>query len=254
MKKQSIASLKQLFQNNVLDEKYVNELRIDERKGVQQLIAQYDKQVAKEAEQVQLYQQKKTFERQFCSGENALIAGVDEAGRGPLAGPVVAAAVILPMSCNLFALTDSKQLTEKMRNDFFEEIKKIAISYHISVIDNEQIDKINILEATKLAMIEALNGLQPQPQIGLIDAVPLKGLSFPTKEIIKGDDKSIAIAAASVLAKVTRDRLMEDIALTYPQYGFEYHKGYGTKQHLDALNQYGPSPVHRLSFTPVKPN
>lgn len=252
MSKQSIANLKQLFQNNALNEDHINELRTDERKGVQQLIAQYDKQVAKEAEQIHLYHQKKSFERQFCQEEDALIAGVDEAGRGPLAGPVVAAAVILPSSCNLFALTDSKQLTEKMRNDFFEEIKKIAISYHISVIDNNQIDKINILEATKLAMREALNELHPQPQIGLIDAVPLQGVSFPTKEIIKGDDKSIAIAAASVLAKVTRDRLMEEIAYEYPHYGFEKHKGYGTKQHIDALSKYGPSPVHRLSFTPVK--
>lgn len=251
MIKQSIANLKKMFQNNELNETAINELRMDERKGVQHMIAQYDKHLAKEMMQIELYKQKKSYEKQFCKEGEVFIAGVDEAGRGPLAGPVVAAAVILPTSCNLFALTDSKQLSEEKRNDFFEEIKEVAISYHISVIDNKQIDKINILEATKLAMKEALNELNPLPQIGLIDAVALQGLSFPTKEIIKGDDKSIAIAAASVLAKVTRDRLMEDLALTYPHYGFENHKGYGTKQHLEALIEYGPSPIHRISFTPV---
>lgn len=252
MNKSSIATIKTKYQNNALHEADIEELRLDKRKGVQRIVADYDKRQDEKAKQIQIYNEKSLYEQQFCTEKDALIAGVDEAGRGPLAGPVVAAAVILPTSSQLIGLTDSKQLSETMRNIYYEEIKKQALSYHVSVIDNEIIDKINILEATKLAMIKALKGLDLMPHIGLIDAVVLQGLPFPTQDIIKGDDKSISIAAASVLAKVTRDRLMDQIDLTYPEYGFNKHKGYGTKQHINALRQYGPSPVHRLSFSPVK--
>lgn len=252
MKKLSIANLKEKYQNNNLQDSDIEAMRLDERKGVQKIVADYDKLQMRKAQQFQLYNEKVLYEQQFCTEENALIAGVDEAGRGPLAGPVVAAAVILPKSSQLIGLTDSKQLSASARNRYYEEIKKQALTYHIAVIDNQMIDEMNVLEATKLAMTEALTGLEVKPHISLIDAVVLQGLPFPTKEIIKGDDKSISIAAASVLAKVTRDQLMEEIALTYPSYRFEKHKGYGTKEHLEALRQYGPSPVHRLSFAPVK--
>lgn len=252
MEKQSIQAIKQMFLQNQIDEVTLVSLRSDERKGVQKLVTQYEKQLAKERALAELYEEKKQFEQQFRSNEDDLIAGVDEAGRGPLAGPVVAAAVILPKDFNLTGLTDSKQLTEQERNTYFDVIKEQAISYHISIIDNARIDRLNILEATKTAMIESLTGLQPAPDVGLIDAVKLPALPFPTKDIIKGDDKSISIAAASVLAKVTRDRIMEEVALEFPQYHFDQHKGYGTKQHLEALSLHGPCPYHRKSFGPVR--
>ncbi len=243
--------IKEMFQNKQIDDQLLAILRSDKRKGVEKLVKQFDRKQEKIAIQRQLFEEKWAFDHSFCVQENDLIAGVDEAGRGPLAGPVVAAAVILPKDFTLIGLTDSKQLTVGERNLFFNTIKNEAISYHITVIDNQQIDQLNILGATKKAMIDALQQLNPAPHIGLIDAVPLYNLSFPTKEVIKGDDKSMSIAAASVLAKVTRDRLMDEIAIEYPQYSFEKHKGYGTKQHLEALATYGPSPYHRQSFSPV---
>lgn len=251
MNKKSIQMIKQMFDDHQIDEQLLTMLRLDKRKGVEKIVKQYDKQQEKVASQMRIYEEKWKFENEFRLQDNDLIAGVDEAGRGPLAGPVVAAAVILPKDFQLIGLTDSKQLTELERNEFFEMIKEQAISYHISMVDNETIDQLNILESTKKAMVEALIELKPLPNIGLIDAVPLPHLPFPTKEVIKGDDKSISIAAASVLAKVTRDRLMDKMALEFPQYAFDQHKGYGTKKHLEALSIHGPSPYHRKSFAPV---
>ncbi len=252
MENKSIQTIKTMFKNNELNNDNIQFLRMDERKGVQQIVKQYDKQVAEKAAQLALFNEKKQFERRFVQHAHDYLAGVDEAGRGPLAGPVVAAAVILPETFKLTGLTDSKQLTETERNTYYDIIKQEAISYYIAVIDHQKIDHINILNATKMAMTEALTNLDPAPHVALIDAVTLHRLPFPTKEVIKGDDKSIAIAAASVLAKVKRDKIMDEIAIQYPEYGFDTHKGYGTKQHMEALEQYGPSPYHRLSFTPVK--
>lgn len=252
MEKMSIQAIKNMFKNNQLNNDNIQSLRLDSRKGVQQIVKQYDKQEADRAAKLALFNEKKQFERLFVQNEGDYIAGVDEAGRGPLAGPVVAAAVILPETFELIGLTDSKQLTETERNNYYHIIKQEAISYHIAIIDHQKIDHINILNATKMAMTEALTELKPAPHIALIDAVTLHRLPFPTKEVIKGDDRSIAIAAASVLAKVKRDKIMDEIAVRYPEYGFDTHKGYGTKQHIEALEKYGPSPYHRLSFTPVK--
>lgn len=182
-----------------------------------------------------------------------LIAGVDEVGRGPLIGPVVAAAVILPKNFKLAGLTDSKKLSEKKREQYYEIIKKEAISVGIGIIDEKRIDEINIYEATKEAMKEAINNLDIKPEHILIDAMPLE-LTIPTTSIIKGDLLSISISAASVIAKVTRDRMLYDIDLEYPMYDLKNNKGYGTKKHLEAIKEYGITKYHRLSFKPVSDN
>ena len=177
-----------------------------------------------------------------------VICGVDEAGRGPLAGPVCAAAVILPPHLDIPSLDDSKKLTDKRRRELMPIIKEQAIAYGIGFASHEEIDEINILQATFLAMERALEQLQGKADFALIDGNREKDFGLPVKTVVKGDSLSANIAAASVLAKVTRDDLMEAMAEEYPQYGFEIHKGYGTKAHYAALTQYGPSPIHRKSF------
>ena len=178
----------------------------------------------------------------------ALVCGADEAGRGPLAGPVCAAAVILPEDCVLPGLNDSKKLTEKKREALFPLIREKAVSYGIAFASVDEIEQRNILAAALLAMDRAIGQLDPQPELALIDGNTVKGISVPARSVVHGDALCASIAAASVLAKVTRDRLMLALAEQYPQYGFERHKGYGTKEHYAALEKYGPSPVHRPSF------
>ena len=187
------------------------------------------------------------FERELLSGGARLIGGMDEAGRGPLAGPVVAAAVVMPLDDVIPGVDDSKKLTEKKREQLFDEIVKKAIAYKICAVDEKVIDEINILNATKRAMTECVAGLSVRPDIVLIDAVKLS-LDVPTKSIIKGDALSYSIGAASILAKVYRDRLMREYDALYPWYGFAQNKGYGTKDHIDALKSVGPSPIHRRTF------
>ena len=177
-----------------------------------------------------------------------LIAGVDEAGRGPLAGPVFAACVILPDDCYIEGINDSKKLSEKKREKLFEEIINKAISYSIKSVDEKIIDEINILNATHMAMNEAINSMDITPDFVLIDGNSIKNIKIPYQTVVKGDAKSISIAAASILAKVSRDRYICDIANKYPQYFFEKHKGYGTKVHTDALKKYGPCEIHRKTF------
>lgn len=177
-----------------------------------------------------------------------LICGVDEAGRGPLAGPVCAAAVILPPHIEIPGLNDSKKLTDKKRRELFPVIKEQAIAYGIGLAGHEEIDRINILQATYLAMERAIAQLSVKPELVLIDGNRAKDFGLPVQTVIKGDSLSASIAAASVLAKVTRDDLMLDAAKEYPQYAFDVHKGYGTKAHYEALRAYGPSPIHRMSF------
>ena len=177
-----------------------------------------------------------------------VICGVDEAGRGPLAGPVCAAAVILPPHLVIPGLDDSKKLTDKRRRELMPVIKEQAIAYGIGFASHEEIDQINILQATFLAMQRALDQLQTRPDFALIDGNREKDFGLPVKTVVKGDSLSANIAATSILAKVTRDDLMEAMAVDYPQYGFEIHKGYGTKAHYAALTEHGPSPIHRMSF------
>ena len=176
------------------------------------------------------------------------ICGIDEAGRGPLAGPVYAAAVILPMDLEIDGLNDSKKLTEKKREALFDVICEKAISYSIGIATEEEIDEINILNATFLAMRRAVDGLSVKPDYALIDGNQHPKLSIPDETVVKGDGKSMSIAAASILAKVSRDRFMLQIAEKYPEYCFEKHKGYGTKLHYEMIEKYGVSPVHRRSF------
>ncbi len=192
------------------------------------------------------------YERQFYSETVTGIVGVDEAGRGPLAGPVVAAACILPPDYQNELINDSKQLSGKKRLALFEEIKKSALGYGICFIDAEKIDEVNIYEATKLAMKDAISQIKVPYQLIITDAMPLKGLSCEVMPLVKGDAKCLNIAAASILAKVSRDLYMEELDRLYPEYGFAKHKGYGTKAHMEALEKYGPiEKIHRRSFAPV---
>ncbi len=193
------------------------------------------------------------YERELREKGIKFIAGVDEVGRGPLVGPVVAACVVLPDKFNLDGLTDSKKLSEKKRDFFFDEIKRQALGIGIGIIDEKKIDEVNIYEATKLAMKMAINECNKQIKIEhvLIDAMPLE-LDIPTTSIIKGDLKSITISAASVIAKVTRDRMLYELDLKYPMYDFKNNKGYPTKKHLEAIAKYGIIPEHRRSYGPVK--
>ena len=193
------------------------------------------------------------YEKELNKKGITLIAGVDEVGRGPLIGPVVAAAVILPKNFKLDGLTDSKKLSEKKREQYYEIIKKEAVAIGIGIISEKRIDEINIYEATKEAMKEAINNLSIKPEHILIDAMPLD-LEIETTSIIKGDLLSLTISAASVIAKVTRDHLLYDIDKEYPIYDLKNNKGYGTKKHLEAIKEYGITKYHRLSFKPVFDN
>jgi ribonuclease HII len=180
-----------------------------------------------------------------------LVAGLDEAGRGPLAGPVVAAAVILPRRCRLAGLNDSKQLTDAERERLYGEIRQRAVGIGVGQASESEIDAMNILEATRLAMGRAIQALPSPPEYLLLDAIALPVVHLPQRAIIKGDALSVSIAAASVVAKVTRDRLMDEYHRQYPQYNFQAHKGYGTAEHLKMLDAHGPCAIHRRSFRPV---
>lgn len=191
------------------------------------------------------------YEKELYSEGIEYIAGTDEAGRGPLAGPVVAAAVILPKNMIITGVNDSKQLTEKKRDELFNIINEKALAVGIAFVDNNKIDEINILEASRLAMMEAIKKLKIKPQYVLSDAMPMN-IDIPVKPIIKGDALSESIAAASIIAKVTRDRFMDEMDLKYPNYGFKKHKGYPTKDHIEAIKKYGITDIHRKTFKPIK--
>ena len=191
------------------------------------------------------------FEKKLYKEGYSFIAGIDEVGRGPLVGPVVTACVILPKNFKLEGLTDSKKLTEKKRNEFFDVIMKEALSVGIGIIDEDIIDKVNIYEATKLAMYQAIDNSKIKPDFLLIDAMKLEKTDIPSLSIIKGDLKSISISAASVIAKVTRDRMMYDLDKQYPMYKFKKNKGYPTKEHVEAIEKYGIIKEHRKTFNPV---
>lgn len=223
----------------------------DERKGVEKLLQSARRKWEKEAKLLAKLAEMKQYETDLFQQGYQSIAGVDEVGRGPLAGPVVAAAVILPADFSVVGINDSKQLSEAKRDALFETIKAEAVAIGVGIIEHDVIDRVNIYEATKLAMTEALNQLAPKPDFVLIDAMPLKYMEAELS-LIKGDTKSISIAAASIIAKVTRDRLMQMYAEKYPGYDFASNMGYGTKNHLTGLDTIGICPIHRLSFSPVK--
>lgn len=223
----------------------------DERAGVQKAWLSWKKRQDKKQQLIDEHQAKIDFDQRY-GGKDALIAGVDEAGRGPLAGPVVTAAVILPKNCDaLVGLNDSKQLTKEKRNAFATLVKEHAISYFIHFQSAITIDELNIYEATKQSMKISVESLSIVPDYVLVDAMTLP-IAIPQDSIIKGDAKSLAIAAASILAKTARDDYMEQLDKDFPMYGFAQHAGYGTKQHLEALETFGPTIHHRKSFEPIK--
>lgn len=222
----------------------------DERHGAKKIVETYTKRMAQaEAEQKRLEVMSNYETECYQQGKN-LIAGVDEVGRGPLAGPVVAAAVILPRGYKLIGVNDSKKLSEKKRDVLYDQIVRDAISYSVFLVQPEKIDDINIYQASKFAMTEAVSSLDVKPDQLLIDAMEVP-LAIDQLKIIKGDEKSISIAAASIIAKVTRDRYMMKLDEQFPEYGFKSNMGYGTKEHLEALRKFGPTSIHRKSFSPV---
>lgn len=227
-------------------QKILDTYQADERKGVQNLIQKiYREQEKLDAEKIRL-EGMKQFEKKYST--YSYICGIDEAGRGPLAGPVVAGAVILPKDCTILYLNDSKQVSASRRNLLFEEIKEKAVSYGVGIVSPERIDKINILQATYEAMHQAIDNMDISPDILLVDAVTIPDISVKQVGIVKGDAKSVSIAAASILAKVTRDRLMTEYDTIFPEYGFAGHKGYGSASHIEAIKKYGPCPIHRKTF------
>lgn len=220
--------------------------RKDERKGIQNLLVQAEKRILSLEKEKQRIEGMCAYEKEY--EHLGYICGIDEVGRGPFAGPVVAGAVVLPRDCRILYINDSKQLSEKKREELYEEIMDKAVAAEVGYASPARIDEINILQATYEAMREAVAKLPIKPQILLNDAVTIPGISIPQVPIIKGDAKSISIAAASIVAKVTRDRLMREYDKIMPQYGFASNKGYGSGAHIEALKKYGPTPIHRRSF------
>ncbi|MCR5717340.1 MAG: ribonuclease HII [Lachnospiraceae bacterium] len=218
----------------------------DERNGVQVLLQKAQRRIQTLEAEKERIESLKVFEKQYDM--YSYICGIDEAGRGPFAGPVCAGAVILPKDSQLLYLNDSKKLSEKKREELFDQIKDYAVSYGIGFASPERIDEINILQATYEAMRDAVSQLSPQPDLLLNDAVTIPKLPMKQVPIVHGDARSVSIAAASILAKVTRDRLMRQYDEVYPEYGFAGNKGYGTADHIAAIRKYGPTPIHRRSF------
>lgn len=234
-----------------LDHPLFEELILDGRAGVQAAISKRKRELQKQVDEDLRLEKMLAYEKELYAQGIDLIAGVDEVGRGPLAGPVVAAAVILPKACKIPGLNDSKKIPKSKHKEIYEAVLQNAISIGIGVKDNQVIDQVNIYEATKLAMMEAIGQLEPQPQHLLIDAMKLD-LPIPQTSIIKGDADSLSIAAASIVAKVTRDQMMEEFDREYPGYDFAQNAGYGTAKHLAGLDKLGVTPIHRRSFEPIK--
>lgn len=234
-----------------LDHPLFEELILDGRAGVQAAISKRKRELQKQVDEDLRLEKMLAYEKELYAQGIDLIAGVDEVGRGPLAGPVVAAAVILPKGCKISGLNDSKKIPKSKHKEIYEAVLQNAIAIGIGVKDNQVIDQVNIYEATKLAMMEAIGQLDPQPQHLLIDAMKLD-LPISQTSIIKGDANSLSIAAASIVAKVTRDQMMEEFDREFPGYDFAQNAGYGTAKHLVGLEQLGVTPIHRRSFEPVK--
>ncbi len=245
---EKIGEIKARFAKSAIEElsALMQEYKEDVRSGVQAEIKRAEKRLqALQAEKQRTWQMK-AFEREYEAF--GYVCGIDEVGRGPLAGPVVAGAVILPADCQILYLNDSKQLSAKKREELYDVIMEQAVSVGLGFVGPERIDEINILQATYEAMRQAVAKLDPAPDVLLNDAVTIPGISVRQVPIIKGDAKSVSIAAASIVAKVTRDRLMEQYDQVFPEYGFASNKGYGARAHIEALKKYGPTPIHRRSF------
>ena len=244
----SIGEIKAILQAASIEElpEFVNTYETDERGGVQKIVETARKRIAALEKEKARIEKLREYEEKYSQYD--FICGIDEVGRGPLAGPVVAGAVILPKDCRILYINDSKQLSEKKREELYDIIMEQAISCAVGYATPERIDEINILQATYEAMREAIGKLSQAPDILLNDAVNIPGISIPQVPIIKGDAKSISIGAASIIAKVTRDRLMVEYDKVFPEYDFAGNKGYGSAAHIEALKKYGPTPIHRRSF------
>ena len=250
MQNLSVGQIKELVENIEFEEyeKYIKTLEEDSRKSVKDIAKRLKKKIeAHEKEKLRL-ETINEYENDGYYRGYLSIGGIDEAGRGPLAGPVVASVVVFKPNTKIEHINDSKKLSEAKREELFDIIKETAIDYGIGIVDNNDIDEINILNATYKAMKKALDCLKEEPEYLLIDAATIPGINIDQKPIIKGDSKSISIAAASILAKVTRDNLMYHYDEMYPGYGFKSHKGYGTKEHYEAIEKLGITPIHRKSF------
>ena len=247
--KKSINEIKTEFLNTPIIDIYkvINIYNNDQRIGVQNLIKSYKNKLKKYEEELIRIENMKKYEKEAYSQGKNLIAGIDEVGRGPFAGPVVTASVILPKDCNILGINDSKKLSEEKRNELFKLIKEQAIEITINMEDNNVIDEINILQATITSMTKNVHSFKNKPDYLIVDAVNLN-LNIPCIAMPKADEKSISVAAASIIAKVTRDEYMSQMHLIYPQYKFNINKGYGTKEHIEAIKKYGPCPIHRKSF------
>lgn len=226
---------------------FVQKYQEDQRAGVVKLVSQANKRIDKYKAEIQRMENLKFFERKYGDVFH-VICGIDEAGRGPLAGPVVAGAVVFPADTDITGINDSKKLTEKKREELYDLIMEKAVSVGIGMASPQRIDEINILQATYEAMREAISKLSVTPDLLLNDAVTIPELPMKQVAIVKGDAKSVSIGAASIIAKVTRDRLMYEYDKVMPEYGFAKHKGYGTKEHIEAIKKYGSSPIHRTTF------
>lgn len=245
---ESISSIKNRFENTPLQElqSFIDCYQADERSGIKALVLRAQKKMtAYEKELARTYKLWE-YERQYSKKQ--YICGIDEVGRGPLAGPVVAGAVILPKECDILYINDSKKLSAQKREELAAEILKKAVCAKTALISPEVIDEVNILQATYMAMQKAIGELEPQPDLLLNDAVTIPGIDILQVPIIKGDAKSISIGAASIIAKVTRDAMMVEYDKIYPEYDFASNKGYGSQKHIEALKKYGPCPIHRRSF------
>ena len=247
---QSISEIKEILGNCSMEElpEQMKQFEDDSRKGVQTALASFRKKYEKYQQELARLDEILTYERGLWEAGYDLVAGIDEVGRGPLAGPVVAAAVILPKECKIEGVNDSKKLSAKKREELYDIILEKAVSYGIGIVSNERIDEINILQATYEAMREALSQLKPRADYILADAVTIPMVSTPQKGIVKGDAKSMSIGAASIVAKVYRDRLMEAYDEVYPGYGFASNKGYGAAEHLEGIRKQGITPIHRKTF------
>lgn len=245
---EKISDMKRKFQAASVDElpELIKEYGEDERSGVQAIIKSAEKKLQALEQEKQRTRQMMKYEKQYA--DYSFLCGIDEVGRGPLAGPVVAGAVILPKDCDILYLNDSKQLTEKKREELYDVIMEKAVAVGLGYVGPERIDEINILQATYEAMRQAIKELKVEPDLLLNDAVTIPEVTIKQVPIIKGDAKSISIAAASIVAKVTRDRLMVQYDSLFPEYGFAANKGYGAAAHIEALKKYGPTPIHRRSF------
>ena len=247
---QSISEIKEILGNCSMEElpEQMKQFEEDSRKGVQTVLASFRKKYEKYQQELARLDEILTYERGLWEAGYDLVAGIDEVGRGPLAGPVVAAAVILPKECKIEGVNDSKKLSAKKREELYDIILEKAVSYGIGIVSNERIDEINILQATYEAMREALSQLKPRADYILADAVTIPMVSTPQRGIVKGDAKSMSIGAASIVAKVYRDRLMEAYDEVYHGYGFASNKGYGAAEHLEGIRKQGITPIHRKTF------